>query len=146
MRIPKRVNAVLDWTEQHFGALAVVVMLVAVALVMLLAPFRVGIPVAAFILGLAFGGFLVHLRMSRRVARARREADDLLRENGALRHRNTVLASGVITREAQETQALVSIPDDEAEAGLVVGGDLQPTTTLPELPDELVAGDAERDH
>ncbi|WP_030169765.1 hypothetical protein [Spirillospora albida] len=145
MRIPRRVNTVLDWTEEHFGALAVVVMLTVVAVVALLAPTRIGLPVAAFILGLAGGGFLIHLRMSRRIARVRREADDLLRENGALRHRNTVLLSGVITREAQETQALVSIPDDEAEAALLVGGDLQPTTTLPELPDEVVAGDTERD-
>ncbi|WP_165964534.1 hypothetical protein [Actinomadura sp. KC216] len=113
MRIPKRVNTVLDWIEEHYLALGVVVALIAVALVATLAPASVGIPVAAFILGLASGGFLVHVRASRRVARVRADVDNLLRENGALRHRNTVLASGVITREAQETQALMSIPEDD---------------------------------
>ncbi|WP_067452729.1 hypothetical protein [Actinomadura macra] len=136
MRIPKRVNAVLDWMEKHFVALAVVVALVAVALVATLAPPIVGLPVAGFILGLAAGGFLVHVRMSRRVARVRADVDDLLRENGALRHRNTVLASGVITREAQETQALVAIPEDED----LPDGDPQRTAHLPELTDELLDG------
>ena len=136
MRIPKRVNTVLDWVEQHYLALGVVVALVVVALVATLAPSSVGVPMAALLLGIAVGGFTVHLRSSRRVARARAEVDNLLRENGALRHRNTVLASGVITREAQETQALVSIPEDdlldhgpEAES--------QSTVTL----DELLDGD-----
>ena len=165
MRIPKRVNAVLDWVEQHFLALAVVVALVVVALVALLAPAAVGVPVAGFVLGTAAGGFVVHTRLSRRIARARSDVDNLLRENGALRHRNTVLASGVITRESQETQALVSIPEDdlledELRAGpqttatldeLLDGGDPQttdelageelegpgdgPTSDLPEIPD-----------
>ena len=53
MRIPKRVNAVLDWMEEHFVALAVVVALVAVALVATLAPPAVGFPAAGFILGAA---------------------------------------------------------------------------------------------
>lgn len=135
MRIPKRVNAVLDWMEKHRVALGVVVALAAVALVATLAPPIVGIPVAGFILGLAAGGFLVHVRATRRAARLRREIDDLLRENGALRHRNTVLASGVITREAQETQALVAIPEDEDL--LAADDDPQRTAHLPELPDEI---------
>ncbi|GAA0593697.1 hypothetical protein [Actinomadura livida] len=113
MRIPKRVNTVLDWMEQHSVALGAVTALVVVALVALLVPSSVGIPAASFLLGLALGGFTVHVRSSRRVRRARAEVDNLLRENGALRHRNTVLASGVITREAQETQALMSIPEDD---------------------------------
>jgi len=133
VRIPKRVNAVLDWMEKHRLALALVVALAAVALVATLAPFIVGIPVAGFILGLAAGGFLVHVRATRRVARLHREIDGLLRENGALRHRNTVLASGVITREAQETQALVTIPEDL----LAADDDPQRTAKLPELPDEI---------
>ncbi|WP_242884487.1 hypothetical protein [Actinomadura litoris] len=140
MRIPRRVNTVLDWMEKHFGALAVVVALVAVALLATLAPPLVGLPVAGFIVGLAVGGFLVHVRMSRRVARARAEVDDLLRENGALRHRNTVLASGVITREAQETQAFVAIPEEED----VLDGDPQGTAALPELIDDLLEEDADR--
>ncbi|WP_242903982.1 hypothetical protein [Actinomadura terrae] len=137
MRIPRRVNTVLDWMEKHFVALAVVVALVVVALAATLAPPLVGLPVAGFIVGLAAGGFLVHVRMSKRVARARAEIDDLLRENGALRHRNTVLASGVITREAQETQAFVAIPDDEE----ILDGDPQRTAALPELIDDLMDED-----
>ncbi|TMQ90491.1 hypothetical protein ETD83_35210 [Actinomadura soli] len=140
MRIPKRVNTVLDWIEEHYLALGVVVALIAVALVATLAPRSVGIPVAAFILGLAAGGFTVHVRSSRRVARVRADVDNLLRENGALRHRNTVLASGVITREAQETQALMSIPEDDLPLaeGDAHGSDVtQATVTL----DELMEGD-----
>ncbi|QKG25551.1 hypothetical protein [Actinomadura verrucosospora] len=138
MRIPKRVNAVLDWMEQHFGALAVVVALVIVALVATLAPALVGLPVAGFVIGIAAGGFLVHVRLTRRIARARAEVDDLLRENGALRHRNTVLASGVISRGAQETQALVAIPEDDED---LVEDDPTRTAALPELTDELLGGD-----
>jgi hypothetical protein len=138
VRIPKRVNAVLDWMEQHFGALAVVVALIVVAVVATLAPPLVGLPVAGFVIGLAVGGFLVHVRLSRRIARARAEVDDLLRENGALRHRNTILASGVITRGAQETQALVAIPEDDED---LVEDDPTRTAALPELTDELLGGD-----
>ncbi|MES9536123.1 hypothetical protein [Actinomadura sp. NPDC000600] len=137
MRIPKRVNTVLDWVEEHLLALAVVVALVVVALVATLAPPAVGLPVAGFVLGAAAGGLLVHVRLSRRIARARSDNDNLLRENGALRHRNTVLASGVITREAQETQALVAIPEDDL---LDEPADPQATTTL----DELLDGDPQR--
>ncbi|TYB45255.1 hypothetical protein [Actinomadura chibensis] len=137
MRIPKRVNTVLDWMEQRYPALGAVVALVAVALVAPLAPRAVGFPVSGFILGVAAGGFAVHLRMSRRVARVRADVDNLLRENGALRHRNTVLASGVITREAQETQALMSIPEDDLlpEDVRPREGDTQSTATLDELLD-----------
>ncbi|WP_158581672.1 hypothetical protein [Actinomadura spongiicola] len=144
MRIPKRVNAVLDWMEEHRLALGVVVVLVTIALVATLAPISVGIPVATFILGLAVGGFTVHVRSSRRVARVRAEVDNLLRENGALRHRNTVLASGVITREAQETQALMSIPEDDLPLLDTASGganDTQATATLDEL---LDGGDPQR--
>jgi hypothetical protein len=136
VRIPKRVNAVLDWVEQHFVALAAVFALLVVALVALLAPAAVGFPVAGFVLGTAVGGFLVHTRLSRRIARARSDIDNLLRENGALRHRNTVLASGVITRESQETQALVSIPEDDLLLD-ELNSDPQSTVTL----DELLDGD-----
>jgi hypothetical protein len=135
VRIPKRVNAVLDWMEQHYLALAAVLALVVVALVATLAPPSVGFPAAGFVLGVAAGGLLVHVRLSRRIARGRADVDNLLRENGALRHRNTVLASGVITREAQETQALVSIPEDDLPAE--PAADPQGTATL----DELLDGD-----
>ncbi|MEW2356676.1 hypothetical protein [Spirillospora sp. NPDC029432] len=125
MRIPKRVNTVLDRAERHAGPLLVVIALVAAAVAAMWVPLLAG-----FILGAAAGGFYVHLRMSKRIARARREVDDLLRENGSLRHRNTVLASGVITREAQVTQALVAIPEVEPNE------DPQRTQALPALFDE----------
>lgn len=155
MRIPKRVNTVLDWMEEHYLALGAVITLVVVALVATLLPSSVGLPAAGFVLGLAAGGFTVHVRLSRRVARARAEVDALLRENGALRHRNTVLASGVITREAQETQALVSIPEDDLLADDLAGdGPTQSTVTLDELldgdprtteelPDEIIEAEVE---
>ncbi|TDC62070.1 hypothetical protein E1200_27065 [Actinomadura sp. GC306] len=158
MRIPKRVNTVLDWMEQHYLALGAVTVLAVVALVALLVPSSVGIPAAFFLLGLAVGGFTVHVRSSRRVRRARAEVDNLLRENGALRHRNTVLASGVITREAQETQALMSIPEDDllldppaadepaqrtVSLDELLDGDPQTTDELPEEAVEAPAGDAE---
>jgi hypothetical protein len=136
VRIPKRVNTVLDWMEQHPVALAVVVALVVVAIVATFAPAAVGFPVAGFVLGTAAGGFVVHVRLSRRISRARADVDNLLRENGALRHRNTVLASGVITRESQETQALVSIPEDDLLQD-DLSADSQGTVTL----DELLDGD-----
>ncbi|MFD0901389.1 hypothetical protein [Actinomadura sediminis] len=148
MRIPKRVNAVLDWMEQHSRALAVVFVLVVlvivlVALVTALVPPAVGLPIAGFVLGASAGGYMMHARMARRVARVRREVDDLLRENGALRHRYNVLASGVITREAQETQAIVPIPEDDL---LDVSDDPQRTMNLPELTDELLGlGDDDAD-
>ncbi|RFU37558.1 hypothetical protein DZF91_32265 [Actinomadura logoneensis] len=132
MRIPKPVNAALDWAEQHFGAVAAVLAMVVASAAALALPLGAGLPVAGFVLGLAIGGFAVYARMSRRLARARRENDDLLRENGSLRHRNTILASGVITRESQTTQALLMIPDDEDLAD----------EPVPDLADELLGGPA----
>ncbi|MBW8486645.1 hypothetical protein [Actinomadura parmotrematis] len=142
MRIPKPVNAALDWAEGHRKALAAVVALILAAAAVLGAPPAVGYPVAAFIVGLAAGGFWVHVRMARRVARVRAEVDDLLRQNGALRHRNNVLASGVITRESQATQALLSIP--EGDGTLRVEADPQRTQQLPEMPEaaDEAAGEA----
>jgi hypothetical protein len=47
------------------------------------------------------------------VARLRAEADDLLRENGALRHEKTVIAKATDTSGSVLTQKLPSIPEDE---------------------------------
>jgi cell division protein FtsB len=126
VRIPKPVNAVLDWAERHARALAVVIVLVVAAVAVRWLPILAG-----FVLGLAAGGFAVQLRLSKRIARLRREVDDLLRQNGALRHRNTVLSSGIITREAQATQALVAIPELLPEPL-----DPQRTQALPALPED----------
>lgn len=130
MRIPKRVNAFLDRVERHTVPLLVSTALVIAAVAALWLPLLAGV-----FLGLAAGGFTVHVRLSRRLVRARREVDDLLRENGALRHRNTVLSSGVITRDAQMTQALVAIPELEPNE------DPQRTQALPTLFEDRNAGD-----
>ena len=142
MRIPKPVNTFLDWVEGHAGALAAVVALSGAAAAAMWIPVLAG-----FILGLAVGGFAVHLRLSKRIFRARREVDDLLRENGRLRHRNRILTSGVITREAQVTQALVAIPEEiedipDAEPAALEQAEEEPeedpqrTRRLPALEDE----------
>ncbi|MGK5550938.1 hypothetical protein ACSNOI_04930 [Actinomadura kijaniata] len=142
MRIPKRVNTVLDWAEAHLGALAIVVGLALVAAATLTLPPAVGFPIAALIVGLAVGGFVDNLRMAKRVARQRAEIDDLLRQNGALRHRNTVLSSGVITRESQTTQALLMIPEDDGP--LNIEPDPGRTQKLPELEELLEEERGER--
>ncbi|MFC0038846.1 hypothetical protein [Actinomadura rayongensis] len=133
MRIPKPVNAALDWVEAHRPPLGVALALVLAACALLAAPHAVGIPLATFLVGLAGGGLLVHVRLTRRIRRARAEIDELLRQNGRLRHRNTVLTSGVITRESQVTQALLSIPEDEEPLRVEPGP--QSTMRLPELPE-----------
>ncbi|WP_018658248.1 hypothetical protein [Actinomadura flavalba] len=135
MRIPKPVNAALDWVEQHRSAVASVLALVLAACAGLAAPPAIGYPAAAFILGLALGGFIVHVRGTRRVGRYRAEVDELLRQNGRLRHRNTILASGVLTRESQVTQALPSIPEGGGPIR-VDTPDAHATQSLPELPDD----------
>jgi membrane protein YdbS with pleckstrin-like domain len=106
VKIPRRVNAAWDWLETHvrfIWAVAIVIIVVAAA--------RWVPELAAFILGAAISGFLVRLRMAARVARLRAETDDLLRENGALRHEKTVLAGGVLARQSVLTQRLPMIPD-----------------------------------
>ncbi|MFL6051445.1 MAG: hypothetical protein ACJ72W_00800 [Actinoallomurus sp.] len=57
----------------------------------------------------------VHVRMSARVARLRAEADDLLRENGALRHEKTLIAKASVTSGSVLTQKLPGIPEEHDE-------------------------------
>ncbi|GAA2445509.1 hypothetical protein GCM10010191_73020 [Actinomadura vinacea] len=86
MRIPRRVDTAL---ERHGGALALTT-----ALVIAAAALRWQPALATFVLGAVLGGFLGHRRLSGRLRRARRENGELLRQNGALRHRNSVLTGG----------------------------------------------------
>ncbi|WP_019630106.1 hypothetical protein [Actinomadura atramentaria] len=137
MRIPKPVNAALDWVDAHRPPLGVATALILAACAVLAAPHAVGIPVAAFLVGLALGGLAIHVRLTKRVRRARTEIDELLRQNGRLRHRNTILSSGVISREAQATQAFIAIPEDDAPL-LVVDAGPQSTMQLPEIPEDVV--------
>ncbi|REE98691.1 hypothetical protein [Thermomonospora umbrina] len=106
MRIPKRVNAAWDWAESHGRAMAVVILLPILAVGALWSPV-----LAAFAVGVALGGVVTYTRLSKRIARLRGEVDELLRDNGRLRHRNTVLASGVVQAESLVTQKLLTIPE-----------------------------------
>lgn len=108
MKIPKRVNTAWDWAEKHSRILGVIAVLVVAALTALWLP-----ALAALFVGVFVGAVAVHRRMMARVRRLRAEMDDLLRENGALRHEKTVLASGVIAAESQPTAALLVIPEVE---------------------------------
>ncbi|MGH3373544.1 MAG: hypothetical protein ACRDP6_02270 [Actinoallomurus sp.] len=108
MKIPRRLNAVLDWAAGNARVLLVVLPLAVGVVAVLWIP-----AVAAFAVGIGVGGVAVHIRMSTKVARLRAEADDLLRENGALRHQKTVIAKASVTSESVLTQKLPSIPEDE---------------------------------
>jgi uncharacterized membrane-anchored protein YhcB (DUF1043 family) len=70
---------------------------------------------AALAVGVVVGGVAVHYRMSAKVARLRAEADDLLRENGALRHEKTVIAKATSTSGSVLTQKLPSIPEEDLQ-------------------------------
>jgi hypothetical protein len=108
VKIPRRLNAVLDWAVGNARVILVVLPLAVAAVVVLWLP-----ALAAFAVGVGVGGVVVHVRMSAKVARLRAEADDLLRENGALRHEKTVIAKATVTSESVLTQKLPSIPEEE---------------------------------
>lgn len=110
MKIPRRLNAALDLAAKNARVSLLVLLLVVAAVATLWIP-----ALAAFALGIGVGGVVVHNRMSARVARLRAEADDLLRENGALRHEKTVIAKAGATSESLLTQRLPSIPEEHIE-------------------------------
>jgi hypothetical protein len=122
VKIPRRVDASLSWLERNFRALAITTTIASAATSALWQPV-----LAAFILGLAIGGFTIHLRLANRLAKARKEIGDLLRDNGALRHRNTVLRSGVIAQDTQVTHKFVPIGQAP-----VATDDVHDTQPLPE--------------
>ena len=111
MRIPRRLNAVLDWAAGNARVILTVLPLVVAAVVVMWMP-----ALAAFAVGVGVGGVVIHVRMSAKVARLRAEADDLLRENGALRHQKTVIAKAgarAAPSESVLTQKLPSIPEGD---------------------------------
>lgn len=111
MRIPRRLNAALDRAAGNIRVILVVLPLVVAAIVVLWMP-----ALAALAVGVGVGGVVVHIRMSAKVARLRAEADDLLRENGALRHEKTVIAKTTAREAVSEsvlTQKLPSIPEGD---------------------------------
>ncbi len=104
MRIPQRLNAILDRTS---GTAQIILLVLPLAVAAATAPW---IPaLATFALGVGIGGFAVHVRLSAKVARLRAEADDLLRENGTLRHEKTLIAKTAVASESVLTQKLPSI-------------------------------------
>jgi hypothetical protein len=110
VKIPRHINAALDWFAANARVSLIVVPLAVAAAAVVWMP-----ALAAFAVGIGVGAVAVHIRMSAKVARLRAEADDLLRENGALRHEKTVIASATSASESVLTQKLPSIPEvDEA--------------------------------
>ena len=101
----------LDWVAANARVISIAVSLTVAALAALWMP-----ALAAFAVGLGAGGVAVHVRMSARMARLRAETDELLRENGALRHEKTVIAKA-FTASAESrnviTQKLPSIPEKD---------------------------------
>ena len=130
MRIPKRVNDAWDWAEHHGRGLTITTVLLVVGVLTLFLPVF-----AVLAAGLVAGGVAVYLRMSGQKRRLRAEIDELLRQNGALRHERTVLASGVMAAEDHPTQALLVIPAEDPEPA-TDQPDSTTTRTLPVLPDE----------
>lgn len=113
MRIPKRLNAMLDRLAGRTPIISIVLVLVVAAVT---APWLPAL--AAFVAGTGVGGVAVHVRMSARVARLRAEADDLLRETGALRHENAVIARVGAATGSEVTHKLPTIPQpDDGAAG-----------------------------
>jgi hypothetical protein len=101
VKIPKHVNMVWDWVDAHIRLLILVATLAIVAVAGLWIPL-----LSVFVLGAIAGGLAVQSRIGRRVTRLRAEVDELLRENGALRHEKTMLSSHVITSGTLLTQRL----------------------------------------
>lgn len=116
MRIPKRVNAVWDWAEEHGRALSAGTILLIIAVGALWLP-----ALGALVAGAVVGGVLTHWRLKRRLERLRADNDQLLRQTGALRHRITLLEQGVREQASLTTQRLpfipgaVELPEPEAD-------------------------------
>lgn len=105
MRIPKRVDAAWDWAERHGRALSAGTILLIIAVGALWLP-----ALGALVAGMVVGGALVRWRTRRRLARLTADNDQLLRQNGALRHKIALLERGVREQESVTTQRLPSIP------------------------------------
>jgi hypothetical protein len=108
VRIPRSLNAALDWAATNSRLILIVLLLMVAAVALVWLP-----ALAALAVGVGLGGVAVHVRMSARVARLRAEADDLLRENGSLRHEKNVMAKARAESRSLLTQKLPSIPTEE---------------------------------
>lgn len=110
VKIPRWLNAALDWMADNARVILIVLFLAIAAVTVLWVP-----ALAAFAVGVLVGGVAVHGRMSARMARLRAEADALLRENGALRHQKTMIARATVASGSVLTQKLPIIPDEDGE-------------------------------
>lgn len=110
MKIPRRLNAVLDWAAGHGRAMLIIVPVVVAAVAALWLP-----TVAAFAIGVGVGGVAVNVRMGKQVARLRAETDDLLRENGALRHEKIMITKRAVATGSLLTQKMPSVPQKDEE-------------------------------
>jgi hypothetical protein len=107
VKIPRRFNAVLDRAADHARVISIALLLAVAAATAVWIP-----ALAAFAVGVGVGGVAIHVRMSAKVARLRAEADDLLRENGALRHEKRVIAKAGVASGTLLTQRFPSIPEE----------------------------------
>jgi len=105
VRIPKRVNAVWDWAEQHGRALSAGTILLIVVVGALWLP-----ALGALVAGMVVGGEAVRRRSRRRLERLQSDNDQLLRQNGALRHKVALLEQGIREQASLTTQRLPVIP------------------------------------
>jgi hypothetical protein len=110
VKIPRRLNALLDRAADHARLILIVLLLAVAAATALWIP-----ALAAFAVGVGAGGVAIHLRMTAKVARLRAETDDLLRENGALRHQRTVAARATAASGTSLTQKFPSIREKDLE-------------------------------
>ena len=111
MKIPKRVNAALDWLGHNVRIVAAV----GAALIISISVWWWIPLLSVFVLGVAVGGIVVHERLAARQAALRKDIDDLLRQNGALRREKLTLASGVIAKQTQLTAKLPVIPEEDPD-------------------------------
>jgi hypothetical protein len=113
LKIPKRVNAALDWVAHNVRSVAAVCAALIISFVIW--P-RVPL-LSAFVMGAVLGGTIVYQWSASRQAALRSDIDDLLRQNGALRREKLTLASGVIAKQTQLTAKLPVISEDPEDTG-----------------------------
>jgi hypothetical protein len=117
VKIPKRVNTAWDWAEENGRTIVIITVLVVSGVSALWLP-----ALGAFIFGAAVGGGVVALGLARKIARLRAVNDDLLRENGALRHqkvraeKKAEVTTGEIISDSLVTQRLPYIAEEDQAA------------------------------
>ena len=117
MKIPKRVNTAWDWAEENGRTIVIITVLVVSGVTALWLP-----ALGAFIFGAAIGGGVISLYLAGKIARLRATNDNLLRENGALRHqkvraeKKASVATGEIITDSLVTQRLPFITEEDQAA------------------------------